>query len=77
MDSKCCRLFDDEVVRNIMMAVGSSVYDYMRQRKNADEDEVYDFVDANAEAIIADTLDEMENSAYEDEEPGGQEGNRP
>lgn len=59
MEGRSCRLFDDEVVRNIMVATGMAVYDYLRQRKNIDEEELCDFVDANAEVIITDTLEEM------------------
>jgi hypothetical protein len=59
MEGRSCRLFDDEVVRNIMVATGMAVLDYLRERKNIDEDELCDFVDANAEMIIADTLEEM------------------
>ncbi|MBD3244148.1 MAG: hypothetical protein GF331_26385 [Chitinivibrionales bacterium] len=59
MEGRSCRLFDDEVVRNIMVATGMAVYDYLRQRKSIDEEELCDFVDANAEVIISDTLEEM------------------
>jgi hypothetical protein len=61
MEGRSCRLFDDEVVRSIMMSTGVAVLDYVRQRKPVDEEEVCDFVNANAEMIIADTLEEMEN----------------
>ena len=64
VEGRSCRLFDDEVVRHIMASAGVAVLDYLRQHKNVDEEEVCDFIDANAEMIIADTLDQMEG-------PGG------
>jgi hypothetical protein len=70
MEPKCCRLFDDEVMRNIMVSTGVAVMDYLRQRKGVDEDEVCDFVDANADVIITNTLEEMEDSVREEGESG-------
>lgn len=61
MEGRSCRLFDDEVVRSIMMSTGVAVMEYFRQHRGVDEDEVCDFVNANAEMIIADTLEDMEN----------------
>ncbi len=69
MDARNCRLFDDTVVRNIMISTGVAVLDYLRRRKAADEDEVCDFVESNAEMIIADTIEEMEHSEAEPDEP--------
>ncbi len=60
MEGRSCRLFDDEVVRQIMMSTGVAVLDYLKQHKNVDDEEVCDFIDANSEMIIADTLDQME-----------------
>jgi hypothetical protein len=67
MDARNCRLFDDTVVRNIMVSTGIAVLDYIRRRKTANEDEICDFVESNAEMIIADTLEEMEGQ--ESDEP--------
>ena len=67
MEGRSCRLFDDEVVRSIMMSTGVAVLDYLRQGKTPDEDEVCDFVNANAEMIIADALEEMEQDDEEGE----------
>jgi hypothetical protein len=60
MEERSCRLFDDEVVRQIMITTGIAVFDYVRQHRFVDEAEINDFIDANADVFIADTLDQME-----------------
>ncbi|MBN1128502.1 MAG: hypothetical protein JXA71_05920 [Chitinispirillaceae bacterium] len=56
MSSKRCRLYDENLVHNIMLSTGLSVVEFMRDNGNADSDEVCDFVEANAEVIINDTI---------------------
>lgn len=56
MGSKRCRLYDENLVHNIMLSTGLSVVEFMRDNTAADSDEVCDFVEANAEVIINDTI---------------------
>jgi hypothetical protein len=75
MEERSCRLFDDEVVRQIMVSTGVAVFDYLRQHRFVDEAEISDFIDANADVFIADTLDQMEGgdntNGRDPEEPNG------
>ena len=61
MGSKRCRLYDENLVHNIMLSTGLSVVEFMRENNNTDSDEVCDFVEANAEIIINDTIRHLKN----------------
>jgi hypothetical protein len=39
-----------------MLSTGLSIVEYMRENASADSDEICDFVEANAEVIISDTI---------------------
>jgi hypothetical protein len=53
------RLYDEHLVRNIMMSTAISVIAYVRENPNADSDEICDFIDANADNIMGDTVRQM------------------
>jgi hypothetical protein len=61
MGSKRCRLYDENLVHNIMLSTGLSVVEFMRENNGTDSDEVCDFVEANAETIINDTISHLKN----------------
>jgi hypothetical protein len=61
MGSKRCRLYDENLVHNIMLSTGLSVIEYLRENHNADSDEVCDFLETNAEVIINDTIRHLKN----------------
>ena len=61
MGSMHCRLYDENLVHNIMLSTGLSVVEYMRENNHVDSDEVCDFVEANAEVIINDTIRHLKN----------------
>jgi hypothetical protein len=61
MGSKRCRLYDENLVHNIMVSTGLSVLEYLRENTHSDSDEVCDFVEANAETIIGDTIKHLKN----------------
>ena len=61
MGSKRCRLYDENLVHNIMMSTGLSVLEYLRENANADSDEICDFVEANAEMIVSDTISHLKS----------------
>jgi hypothetical protein len=44
-----------------MLSTGLSIVEYMRENASADSDEICDFVEANAEVIINDTIRHLKN----------------
>jgi hypothetical protein len=71
MPTPACRLYDEEVVHAIMASTGITLLEYLRGHEEAGEDEVCDFIDANAEAIIAEALEGLEQDGDGGEdEPG-------
>jgi hypothetical protein len=55
------RLYDEHLVRNIMLSTALSVIEYIRENPHADSDEICDFIDANAENIMGDTVRHMKS----------------
>lgn len=62
MQGKHCRLYDEELVRNIMVSTGLSVQEFLKQSREIDADEICEFIDINAQTIIRDTIEEMKDS---------------
>ena len=54
--NKRYRLYDEHLVHSIMLSTGLSVIEYVRENSHADSDEICDFIEANAEDIIDDTV---------------------
>lgn len=65
MASKHCRLYDENLVHNIMLSTGLSIFEYLREHQNVDSDEICEFIEINAGSIIDDTIDELNK----DDEP--------
>jgi hypothetical protein len=72
------RLYDEHLVRTIMLSAAIAVSEYLRENPGADSDEVCDFIDANAESIMSDTVNHMKsiddaaaNDGKDDAEEGG------
>lgn len=61
MGSKHCRLYDENLVHNIMLSTGLSILEYIRDHKNADSDEICEFIEINAGSIIDDTIEQLNN----------------
>ena len=59
MSGKHCKLYDEVLVRNIMVSTTQYVLDYGKDHQDATEDEVCGFIEANADGIIQYTIDEM------------------
>lgn len=59
MASKRCRLYDENLVHNIMLSTGLSVLEYLRENADANSDEICDFVESNAEIIVNDTISHL------------------
>jgi hypothetical protein len=65
MGSKHCRLYDENLVHNIMLSTGLSIMEFLKKNKNAGYDEVCEFVELNSHVIIEDTIEQL-NSAEEE-----------
>ena len=61
MGSKHCRLYDENLVHNIMLSTGLSVLEYLRENKNVDDNDICEFIEMNAETIIEDTIEQLNN----------------
>ncbi|NLD99771.1 MAG: hypothetical protein GX640_07840 [Fibrobacter sp.] len=59
MSSKHCRLYDENLVHNIMISTGLSILEYLREHTNADSDEICEFIELNAGSIIEDTIEQL------------------
>jgi len=62
MGGKHCRLYDENLVHNIMISTGMSVLEYIRENKFANTDDICEFVEFNARTIIEDTIEQLNQS---------------
>jgi hypothetical protein len=77
MKGKNCKLYDENLVRNIMISTGLSIVEYIKQSKSVDAIDICDYIDQNADHIIEDTIDDMNHEfpeyksqpGFEDESP--------
>jgi len=75
MASKRCRLYDENLVHNIMRSTGLSVLEYLRrENRDANHDEICYFIESHAELIVNDTIDHLSGIAGEQEPTGGFDG---
>mgnify|MGYP000300734141 CR=1 FL=1 len=63
MMGKHCKLYDENVVRNIMISTGLSVFEYLKLNREVDAGEICEFVELNAEGIIDNTIEDMNSVA--------------
>ncbi len=70
MQGRRCKLYDENLVRNIMLWTGTSVFEYLSRKRGLSLDDVCEFVDLNADHIIENTIEDMNShsEAPEDEE---------
>jgi hypothetical protein len=62
MEGSHCKLYDENLVRNIMISTGLSILEYVKENGSANASDVCDFVEMNADAIIWNTIEDMNNS---------------
>ena len=79
MKGKCCKLYDENLVRNIMISTGLSIIEYIKQFKSADAIDICDFIEQNADHIIENTIVDMNHEFPEgpqapDDGPADDEG---
>jgi len=59
MGSMHCRLYDENLVHNIIMSAGMAVYEFLNENRDADADDVTEYLELHATSIIEDTIQEM------------------
>ncbi len=59
MKGKCCKLYDENLVHSIMISTGLSIVEYIKQFKSVDAVDICDFVEQNADRIIQNTIEDM------------------
>ena len=57
-----CRLYDENIVRNIMISTGVSIMEYVKDHKAANADQVCKFIESNAEHIISETIKNLDRT---------------
>ena len=69
MAGKHCRLYDENLVHNIMISTGLSIMEYLKENSGAKSDEICEFIEINATSIIEDTIEQLNASEeYSDKE---------
>lgn len=68
MHGKHKRLYDESLVRNIMLASAYCVKDLVDENPNFNDDDIYEFIENNYMNIIQDTLEEVRQQEKEEEE---------
>ncbi len=66
-----CRLYDENLVRNIMITTGISIMEFVKENRNAKTEEVCEFVEYNADDIIAETIKNLNHDNDGKDSPMG------
>ena len=67
MKGKQCKLYDENIVRNIMVSTGMSVFEFMQKNKAPGEEDICEYVENAASEIIEKTIADM--NAFEELPP--------
>lgn len=59
MGSMHCRLYDENLVHNIILSTGLAIADFMQHHRNADADDICDYLEQNAKSIIDETIEQL------------------
>ncbi len=57
MKGNMCRLYDEQLVRNIMISTAMSVFEHIGAGGNLRQDDICDYIEENADRIIESTID--------------------
>jgi hypothetical protein len=69
MGSMHCRLYDENLVHNIIMSTGMAVADFLQNHQNADADDICEYLELHADAIIEETIEQLNsNDDYPDKD---------
>ena len=58
-----CRLYDENLVRNIMITTGISIMEFVKEHSEANTEEICEFVEYNADDIIAETIKNLNHNS--------------
>lgn len=64
-----CRLFDENIVRSIMVSTGISLLEFINENDIIDIEDICEFVEYNADAIIDETIKNMKDEDNHDNPP--------
>jgi hypothetical protein len=73
-DGKHRRLYEENLVYNIMLATSYYVKDLLEENPDLDDDDIYDFVDENYQDIIDEALEEFHKKEGEASTAEAEEG---
>lgn len=59
-----CKLYDENIVRNIMISTGVSIMEFVKDHDAANADDVCDFIEDNAEKIISETIKNLNGDEH-------------
>ncbi len=59
MKGSHCRLYDENLVRNIMITTSVSIMDFVKNNKLANTEDVCEFVEFTADDIISETINNL------------------
>ena len=62
MGSMHCRLYDENLVHNIIISTGMAVVEFLNENRHADTEEVCEYLESQADSIIEETIDQLNNS---------------
>jgi len=74
MPGKHCKLYDENLVRHIMISTGISLLEYLQRKKEIAVDDICEFVERNADHIIENTIEDMNSAGappgdFDEDEP--------
>ncbi|MFP4418495.1 MAG: hypothetical protein ACLFSB_14600 [Chitinispirillaceae bacterium] len=59
MKGNMCRLYDEQLVRNIMIATGLTILEHITEKGVPGAKDICEFIEMHAETIIEDTITDM------------------
>lgn len=69
MASMHCKLYDENLVYNIIMATGNAVFNFLQENSGADLGDLYDYLERHAASIIEKTIEQLNgNEKYSENE---------
>lgn len=72
MGSMHCRLYDENLVHDIIISTGLAVIDFLQKHNRTDADEVCEYLEMHADSIIEDTIEQLNSGDdYSDKEENG------
>ncbi|MCX7725550.1 MAG: hypothetical protein N2053_01745 [Chitinispirillaceae bacterium] len=54
-----CKLYDENLVYNIIMATGNAAFNFLQENNDAELEELYDYLERHADSIIEKTIEQL------------------